>query len=317
MCDDARPPSTTRRPAAPWTSGRGLSIAIALLSAFSAGAARTREASVQNAARDGADRVASSLGVGACARGNLATRAPRGGPGRPGGRRLAAGGGARIAPGGEPGGPLALAELWYRAALRRPHHDPASALPLLRAAAAAAALALAGPDAGCCDCAIEVHNDAVARLVRISQDERVSGARAGRWPWPGSGSWRRGRFWASSSRASESSRPPSSKASPAERRRPAAGQRFGLFFGVSKRCRPLPVDRRAVRPAVERKRQDGGGLLAVVAAGGVTQLMRVNWIIRLDVRAERIAIVDVEPVIAVPDPHRRPLAACGRGRSRR
>ena len=76
-------------------------------------------------------------------------------------------------PEGEPGGTLALAELWYRAALRQPHHDPASAVPPLRAAAAAAALALAEPDAGCCDRAVEVHNDAVARLVRISQDERV------------------------------------------------------------------------------------------------------------------------------------------------
>jgi hypothetical protein len=45
-------------------------------------------------------------------------------------------------PGAEPDGPLALAELWYRAALR-PHHDPALAVPPLRAAAAAAALALA------------------------------------------------------------------------------------------------------------------------------------------------------------------------------
>ena len=45
------------------------------------------------------------------------------------------------------------------------------------AAAAAASLALAEPAAGCCDRAVEVHNDAVARLVRISQDERVSGGR--------------------------------------------------------------------------------------------------------------------------------------------
>jgi hypothetical protein len=82
-------------------------------------------------------------------------------------------------PGCEPDGPLALAELWYRAALRRPHHDPVSAIPPLRAAAAAAALALAEPAAGCCDRAVAVHNAAVARLVRIAQDENVSGGRNG------------------------------------------------------------------------------------------------------------------------------------------
>ena len=96
-------------------------------------------------------------------------------------------------PEGETGVTLALAELWYRAALRQPHHASASAVPPLRAAAAAAALALADPEVGCCDRAVHVHNDAVARLVRISQDERVSlGARTGRGPWPGSGSWRLG-----------------------------------------------------------------------------------------------------------------------------
>jgi pimeloyl-ACP methyl ester carboxylesterase len=76
----------------------------------------------------------------------------------------------------EPDAPLVLAELWYRAALR-PHHDPASAVPALRAAAAAAALALA--EAGCGDRAVAIHNDAVARLVRISQSGRVCGC--GNW----------------------------------------------------------------------------------------------------------------------------------------
>src|SRR5262249_45299637 len=71
-----------------------------------------------------------------------------------------------------------LAELWYRAALRMPHHDPASAVPPLRAAAAAAVLALAGTDVGCSGRAIEIHNGAVARLVRVSQDRSVSGTRA-------------------------------------------------------------------------------------------------------------------------------------------
>ena len=36
---------------------------------------------------------------------------------------------------------------------------------------------------------VEVHNDAVARLVRISQDERVSGGRNWSLARPGLGSW--------------------------------------------------------------------------------------------------------------------------------
>ncbi|MDR3638578.1 MAG: lysophospholipase [Isosphaeraceae bacterium] len=83
--------------------------------------------------------------------------------------------------GGDPSVLLALAELWYRAALKRRHHNPASAITPLRAAAAAAALAAATPDAECCDRAVEIHNVAVARLLRIAQDERASGGRC----WPG------------------------------------------------------------------------------------------------------------------------------------
>jgi hypothetical protein len=155
-----------------------LVIALALASAFSAGAVRTREAPVRNAARDGVDWAVSNLGLSACANRVLSRHGllvaasvdPEGAA-----LRLEPALGSR--PGGEPDGPLALAELWYRTALRRPHHDPASAILPLRAAAAAAVLALAEPAAGCCDRATEVHNDAVARLVRIAQNERVSGGR--------------------------------------------------------------------------------------------------------------------------------------------
>ena len=42
-------------------------------------------------------------------------------------------------------------------------------------------LALADTEVGCCGRAVLVHNDAVARLVRISQDERVAGGQN----WPG------------------------------------------------------------------------------------------------------------------------------------
>src|SRR5271165_3926022 len=178
MLDVARPPSAARRLVSPWIPRRGLAIAITLASVFSAGAARMREAPVRNAARDGADRVASSLGVNACARGVLSRHGLlRAALVDPEGAALRLEATLASRPEGEPGASLALAELWYRAALRQPHHDPAAAVPLLHAAAAAAALALADPDVGCCDPAVLVHNGAVARLVRISQDERVSAGR--------------------------------------------------------------------------------------------------------------------------------------------
>ena len=67
MRGGVRSPNVASRPIAPWTRHRGLSVALALASAFAAGAARTREATVHNAARDAADRVASNLGLSACA----------------------------------------------------------------------------------------------------------------------------------------------------------------------------------------------------------------------------------------------------------
>ena len=182
MLDVARPPSAAGCLVSPWVPRRGLAITIVLGAAFSAGAVRTREAPVLNAARDGADRVVSNVGESACTHGVLSRhgllRAALVDPGCAALRLEAA---LASRPEGEPGVTLALAELWYRAALRQPHHDPASAVPPLRAAAAAAALALTEPDGECCDRAIEVHNDAVARLVRISQDERIAGGR----DWPG------------------------------------------------------------------------------------------------------------------------------------
>jgi hypothetical protein len=178
ILDDARPASATRRPVALLAPRRALAITLALASVFSAAAVRTREAPVKSAARDGLDRVASKLGLSACASGVLSRHGLLGTAlVDPEGAALRLEPALESRPGGEPDGPLALAELWYRAALRRPHHDPASAIPPLRAAAAAAALALAEPAAGCCGRAVEVHNDAVARLVRIAQDERVTGGR--------------------------------------------------------------------------------------------------------------------------------------------
>jgi hypothetical protein len=157
---------------------RALAIALTFASVFSAGAVWTREAPVHNAARDVVDRVASNLGLSACAKGVLLRHGLLGAASvDPEGTALRLELTLESRPGGELDGPLALAELWYRAAMRRPHHDPASAILPLRAAAAAAALALADPAAECCDRAVVVHNDAVARLVRISQAERLCGGR--------------------------------------------------------------------------------------------------------------------------------------------
>jgi hypothetical protein len=180
ILDDARPSGATRCHVAPPVPRRALALALALASVFSAGAVRTRESPVHNAARDGVARVASNLGLSACANAVLSRHGLLGTASiDPEGTALRLELALESRPEGEPDGPLALAELWYRAALRRPHNDQASAIPPLRAAAAAAVLALSGPAAGCCDRAVEVHNDAVARLVRISQDERVCGG--GNW----------------------------------------------------------------------------------------------------------------------------------------
>jgi len=176
--DGVRPPGATRRRASAMTRSRALATTTTLASVLCIGAGRAREAPVRNAVRDVADRVASNLGASACAREVLwrhgllvAARVD------PEGAALRLEAALASRPESEPGVMLALSELWHRAATRRPGHDSASAVPPLRAAAAAAALALADPDAACFHRAIEVHNDAVARLVRISQDERVSGGR--------------------------------------------------------------------------------------------------------------------------------------------
>jgi hypothetical protein len=178
MLEVARPPSAAGRLVSRWVPRTGLAITIVLASVFSAGAARTREARVRNAARDGADRVVSNLGERACTQVVLSRHGLlRAALVNPGGAALRLEAAIASHPECEPGVTLALAELWYRAALRQPRRAPASAVLPLRAAAAAAVLALSEPDGDCCDRAIEVHNDAVARLVRISQDERVAESR--------------------------------------------------------------------------------------------------------------------------------------------
>lgn len=75
----------------------------------------------------------------------------------------------------EPGGALALGELSYRAGLRREAEAPVLALPWYRDAAACAALALAEPVDAHSERAVEVHNLALKRLIRLSQDEGIRG----------------------------------------------------------------------------------------------------------------------------------------------
>lgn len=75
----------------------------------------------------------------------------------------------------EPGGALALAELSYREGLRREAETPGTALPWYRDAAACAALALTEPVGEGSDQAVETHNLALKRLIRIAQDDGVRG----------------------------------------------------------------------------------------------------------------------------------------------
>lgn len=74
---------------------------------------------------------------------------------------------------GEPDGPLALAELSYQAGLERERRAPASALAWYRDAAVLAALALEEPAGSRPDLAVRFHNQALERLVRLSQERTV------------------------------------------------------------------------------------------------------------------------------------------------
>jgi hypothetical protein len=82
-------------------------------------------------------------------------------------------------PGAETDGALVLAELWYRVAVGRLHHDLFLAMAAFRNAAAASAIAVGDPQAGCVERAVEIHNNAVAHLIRLSQDPRIRCE--GRW----------------------------------------------------------------------------------------------------------------------------------------
>ena len=165
-------------PPAPGLQGRSIVGAVALLVALAGDvvAVETRQAKVHNTAREVLDRVGSGLTLSPCARQSLARHGLLG-PARsdPQATALLLEAQLQSAPAAEPGGLVALAELWYRAGLERSPREPAAAAVAFRDAAAAAALALGDPNVVCSDRAIEVHNDAVARLIRLSQDERLRG----------------------------------------------------------------------------------------------------------------------------------------------
>ena len=78
---------------------------------------------------------------------------------------------AKLATEPDADGALALAELSYRAGIERQYKQPLEAICWYRDASALAALSLRESGGLRPDRAIEVHNRAVARLVRIAQDE--------------------------------------------------------------------------------------------------------------------------------------------------
>ena len=191
IVDGVRPAGAARRAASPLIRSRALAIAIALASVFSLGWVRTRDATVCNAVCDLGDRVASNLGASACAREVLSRHGLlRAALVDPAGAALRLEAVHASCPEGEPGAMLALAELWYRAALREPHHDPASAVAALRASAAAAALALARPRTP--GAAIAPSFSITTLWPGSSGSRRTNaspGAGTGRWCWPSLGSW--------------------------------------------------------------------------------------------------------------------------------
>ncbi len=157
----------TRKP------GRSRSVAIAcLLLATASGCAsvKAREPKLRNALNDRADRRQSAHPPGApCAdlldREGLLDLA---------GHDPATAASIlerRLADRPEADGALTLAELSYRAGLDRHGNNPSEAMAWYRDAAALAALALREPGGTRPELAIQIHNHAVARLIRSSQAE--------------------------------------------------------------------------------------------------------------------------------------------------
>ncbi len=80
----------------------------------------------------------------------------------------------------EPNGALALAELSYHAGLRHQTGDPVTAIIWYRDAAVLASLALAERGGSQPDLATRIHNESLARLIRVSQSSIVRQGRSWR-----------------------------------------------------------------------------------------------------------------------------------------
>jgi len=80
---------------------------------------------------------------------------------------------ARLVVQAEPDGALGLAELFYQAGLQHQERSTLAAMSYYRDAAALSVLALAEPDGAGRDLAIELHNHALARLIRLTRARSI------------------------------------------------------------------------------------------------------------------------------------------------
>jgi len=80
---------------------------------------------------------------------------------------------ARLVVNGESDGALGLAELFYQAGLQHQHRSTLAAMAYYRDAAALSVLALAEPDGSRPDLSIELHNHALARLIRLTRARSI------------------------------------------------------------------------------------------------------------------------------------------------
>ncbi len=147
---------------------------IALMSAtFSSGCVNTREAVLRRSLAGGIDRIEAALSLSPSSRQVLARHGLSGVHSEEAATRLETELGARS--GVEPDGPLTLAELWYRVGFERRDNDPFPAVAAFRNAAAASAFAVGEQQGGDVERAVEIHNNAVAHLIRFSRDRRFGG----------------------------------------------------------------------------------------------------------------------------------------------
>jgi pimeloyl-ACP methyl ester carboxylesterase len=80
---------------------------------------------------------------------------------------------ARLVVQAEPDGALGLAELFYQAGLGHQHSSTLAAMAYYRDAAALSVLALSEPEGSRPDLAIDLHNRALARLIRLTRSRSI------------------------------------------------------------------------------------------------------------------------------------------------